>query len=409
MSNTDGQVISRMRHKIFFDSPDVDFNFQWLMACQKYGGASFGELFNTARRIDQASDTSWADEFEKEAQRVEVIAETSSAGGHRVSAHEAYLRAHCYYRGAYMGAPRSVDPDKNARLFKKLVACFEKAMKLAAFPVERVHIPWKSYAFPGYFFKAASGNEPRPTLLIMNGGEMHAEDHYFWLARAAIERGYHALTWDAPMDAGTRHCVPDATFASIGGVDGLKSAYRSAVDFMVARADVDSDRLVVTGESYGGQKSLFIGCNDDRFAAVIPNSPIYDVSEVLRTSFPPQLLQAASPEESNAMVARGPATMRATVEGVLWSHGFQSLNDWIPMAEELKSDPSRIACAFMAICAESEPAELQRQAKYAYDNVSSTVKTLRMTTAAEGADMHCQVNNLPLLQQVLFDWLDDVL
>jgi hypothetical protein len=319
------------------------------------------------------------------------------------------LRAHCYYRGAYMGAPRSVDSAKNARLFGKLVECFEKAMRLADFPVERVHIPWQSYKFPGYFFKAASGNEPRPTLLIMNGGEMHAEDHYFWLARAAVDRGYNALTWDAPMDAGTRHYVPDATFDSIGGLNGLKSAYKSAVDFMDARQDVDSDRLVVTGESYGGQKSLFIGCNDDRFAAIVPNSPIYDISDVLRKSFPPELLQAASHEESNALVARGPATMRATVEGVLWSHGFQSLNDWIPMAEKLKSDPSRITGAFMAICAESEPDELKRQARYAYENVSSRVKALRITTAAEGADMHCQVNNLPLLQQVLFDWLDDVL
>jgi hypothetical protein len=33
---------------------------------------------------------------------------------------------------------------------------------------------------------------------------------------------------------------------------------------------------------------------------------------------------------------------------------------------------------------------------------------MREFVAAEGADAHCQINNLSLLQQVVFDWLDEV-
>jgi len=34
---------------------------------------------------------------------------------------------------------------------------------------------------------------------------------------------------------------------------------------------------------------------------------------------------------------------------------------------------------------------------------------LRVYTVAEGADAHCQVNNLRLAHQELYDWLDEVL
>ncbi len=36
-------------------------------------------------------------------------------------------------------------------------------------------------------------------------------------------------------------------------------------------------------------------------------------------------------------------------------------------------------------------------------------KTLRMFTEEEGAEEHCQMGNLTLLHQVLFNWLDETL
>ena len=35
--------------------------------------------------------------------------------------------------------------------------------------------------------------------------------------------------------------------------------------------------------------------------------------------------------------------------------------------------------------------------------------TTRVFTKADGADAHCQLSNLPLSNQVLYDWLDDTL
>jgi len=45
---------------------------------------------------------------------------------------------------------------------------------------------------------------------------------------------------------------------------------RRAVDYLVSRAEVDPDRLAVTGASGGGNQSLYAGATDERLAAVIP-------------------------------------------------------------------------------------------------------------------------------------------
>ena len=57
---------------------------------------------------------------------------------------------------------------------------------------------------------------------------------------------------------------------------------------------------------------------------------------------------------------------------------------------------------------EGEAPELKRQAHEIYvDFCKRGVNvTLRQFTADEGADAHCELNNLRLLHLVIFDWLD---
>jgi dienelactone hydrolase len=45
---------------------------------------------------------------------------------------------------------------------------------------------------------------------------------------------------------------------------------RRAVDYLISRSDVDPGKLAITGESGGGNQTLYAGATDDRLAAVIP-------------------------------------------------------------------------------------------------------------------------------------------
>ncbi|HLU11303.1 MAG TPA: hypothetical protein VK003_16640 [Oceanobacillus sp.] len=73
-------------------------------------------------------------------------------------------------------------------------------------------------------------------------------------------------------------------------------------------------------------------------------------------------------------------------------------------------DYTRINIPTMILIAEGEGAELQRQAVVVADDLKQrgVPVAVRRTTAAEGADGHCQVNNLRLAHHLIFDWLDRV-
>lgn len=68
----------------------------------------------------------------------------------------------------------------------------------------------------------------------------------------------------------------------------------------------------------------------------------------------------------------------------------------------------KVQCPCLFIMGEGEGAELQRQAKVVYEAVKSknSHTRLQIFEAESGADAHCQVNNLRLVHNVVFDWLD---
>jgi hypothetical protein len=66
-----------------------------------------------------------------------------------------------------------------------------------------------------------------------------------------------------------------------------------------------------------------------------------------------------------------------------------------------------ISCPMLCLVGEGESEEQRVQAREFYDALT-VPKELRVFTAAEGADAHCQINNLSLSHQTIFDWLDKV-
>lgn len=44
-----------------------------------------------------------------------------------------------------------------------------------------------------------------------------------------------------------------------------------------------------------------------------------------------------------------------------------------------------------------------------FDNVSSSIKAKRVFTQEDGASSHFQIDKMPLLEQVAYDWLDELL
>jgi hypothetical protein len=53
------------------------------------------------------------------------------------------------------------------------------------------------------------------------------------------------------------------------------------------------------------------------------------------------------------------------------------------------------------------PQEIEQYHTF-FDNVSSPIKAKHLFKRESGASSHCQVDNMPLLEHVAYDWLDEV-
>ena len=140
---------------------DDEFNYQLIRALgvADYGGSTVGECLAVATEIADGSPSSWAEAFERLAQRIEDRGRSCLAAGHRVSGRDHYLRASTYYRTAEYYADgvsgRSHETGERSR------ACFAVAAGLVDPPVELVEVPFEGGSLPGYLVRPVGGGSER--------------------------------------------------------------------------------------------------------------------------------------------------------------------------------------------------------------------------------------------------------
>jgi dipeptidyl aminopeptidase/acylaminoacyl peptidase len=211
-----------------------------------YGGADAGECLAAAGRISGSDLDSWHDAWSAVATRLSAQARASAAAGEHASARSGFFRAANYFRTAglfAMGLP--ADP-RLTEAHRSEVANFRLGAALLALPPELVQIPYQDSFLPGYYFRPAADQVPRPTVILTNGYDGTAEELYFTNGAAALERGYNVLAFDGPGQ-GTMiidHGVPFRP--------DWENVIAPVVNFVAARPDADPARIALMGLSFGG-------------------------------------------------------------------------------------------------------------------------------------------------------------
>jgi hypothetical protein len=142
----------RHKNKIYFKDQDLDLYLQaFPLNFQTYGGASAGETFYAASRIDEKDLESWVYEWGALAAHVEGEGAAALQKGHRVSARESYLRAYSYHRTATL-CLRVADP-RFRTTWQTMRSCFRRSAELFDPPIEPVEIPYEGSALPAYFVR----------------------------------------------------------------------------------------------------------------------------------------------------------------------------------------------------------------------------------------------------------------
>jgi|SRR5208282_3030737 len=386
---------------------NFDYQFVRTMGCVTYGGAALGECYETASRIEDENEDSYSEAWRVTAERVEEIARKSLAGGHRVSAREAFLRASSYWREA--GFYQSTTDPKCRAGWERQRDCFTQAGKLMDLPFEVVSIPYENgKSLPGYFLKADTNDKPRPTLMSVGGGDSLAEELYFWGGgAAALLRGYNALLFEIPGQRGAMYSNP-----------GTELFYRPdtevplkyVCDWVLGRADVDPERLALVGWSMGGYFAPRAAAFEKRIKACIASTttPSMQTSILEMLGLPgdqpyPRNLESKIDLSTvgGRFIAQGDMRYRMGASGGTLAEFVDGLSKY-----NLWGLEDKITCSYFNIGGEGE-GQLAVDGQKFYEKLTCP-KAQHIIATKEGGEAHCGVNNASLEHQIVFDWLDDV-
>jgi pimeloyl-ACP methyl ester carboxylesterase len=388
------------------------FSFETLRAAGSapYGGADLGEVLATARSIRNGNEDDWFRSWRDTADRVHRIGDEALADGHRLSARSAFLRACNYYRTAEFF--RREDPANDAaalgaaRLSRET---FATAISLMDHPAHRIEISYESVTLPGYLFLVDDSGEPRPTVVYTNGYDSTAEESWFAIAAAALERGYNVVAYDGPGQG--------AVIRENGLVfrPDWEAVLTPVLDYCVSRPEIDANAITLFGYSMGAYLVARAAVFDQRPAALILNDGIYDFHQAYVNALPTWLIrQIVSGKDTFAnRVIGGLAAARTQVRWAMnngvWTMGATSYADFIRRTADysLAGIADRITVPTLIMDAEED--QFLKGQPAILSQAMNAPTTLAHFTTSEGAGEHCHVGSLTRAHQVIFDWLDTTL
>ncbi len=398
--------------KLYFN--DESFSYELLRAVgySSYGGADVGECLETASRIPEGDFLGWYRAWKQTADRVSAIGERALQRGHRISARDAFLRASNYYRTGefYLHGLDDAAALESSRLGR---ANFEQAIALMPHVSEKLAIPYEGTTLPGYLFQASSNDGPRPTMLVCTGFDGTQEELYMNVAIAAMERGYNVLTFEGPGQG------------AVIREQGLyfrhdwEKVVSPVIDYALTRPQIDAGRLALLGVSYGGYFAARAAAFDRRVAALLVVDGLYDLYEAALTMLVPTsarglLTQLDAPQapELDAFIERlkdASTGARWALNHGPWAFGVSSAREFVARLRNytLRDVAANIRCPTL-VC-EAERDQFFRGQPEQFCDALTCDKTYSRFVTADAAEEHCHVGATRLMNQRVFDWLDDVL
>ena len=234
-------------------------------------------------RVKNNNFDSWITQWVATADRVAAFADNQDRFGNTVSARGAFLRASNYYRMAVFYAAHT--DVRHTQLWRRSKECFHRMITLMDTPIECVDIQFEQARLPAYFVSGGQGR--RPTLIALGGFDSTMEELYCWIGAAAPAYGWNCLMFEGPGQWGALKANPGLIFRP-----DYEQPVGAVVDYLLARSDVDPDKVAIIGYSMGGYLATRAAL-DPRIRAVIPNSLIVDCGAAARAGMKGLMKNAA--------------------------------------------------------------------------------------------------------------------
>jgi esterase/lipase len=413
-SNSD-DTTSQVNLKEIFKEPSFTFQLLRTAGGAPYGTADIDECTRTAQKITDGDIESWYTQWYALAVEVENGGKAYENQGNTKMAREAYIRASNYYRNSgFFLSPKPLDP-RAKDTWDKSVAVFRKAAGMFSPQIEYVEIPYENTVIPAYYYRGQYDGKPLPTIIIHQGFDGTKEESIPG-GLVAQQNGYNCIIFEGPGQGEVIHNQ------GIPFRPDWEKVVEPVVDYLLTRPEVDSKRIGILGFSMGGYLAPRAATEDSRLSAVIANGGVYDVFEgvaqqwIVIPGMPttvPEFLEfiKTSPDEFNEIAYKSMdysiGEKWSMVNG-MYTFGVDTPAEYFIKMSEMTLDGrvQNIKCPTLVIDSENDKT-FPGQPQKLYKSLTCE-KTFLMFTAAEGADLHCQVGAAPLSWEKTYEWLNKI-
>jgi Esterase FrsA-like len=381
--------------KLFFDDTSFDGQLQRSVGMADSGVANVGECLAIAEQIEPGSRDSWLSAWSGFATRLTMRGDEALSAGHPVSARGAYLRAAEYYRQAFFFHREDLDAPELRDSYGAAVRAFRAALELLDRPARVISDP-----YPGYLFLPDDGPGPFPALLHLGGYDGTAEE-LFASVHHALARGYAFAALDGPGQGAMLYerRVP------------LRPDWENVVpqmfDAVAAEPEVDVERIVLVGRSFGGYLAPRGAAGEQRLAAMVADPGQFDMGAALVGKLGPlaeRLEDPAADPQFDAMLD-DPA-LWALFAPRMTTHGVSKVREYcLDLARYTNAETvGRVSCPSFVTDNETDLVSTG-QGKVLFEHLDCP-KEFRLFKKEEGAEGHCEGMAPVVFWDAAFDWLE---
>jgi len=354
-----------------------------------YGAIALNDIDRIGDRLNtrKADPEAWWQEWTAMARHCEGLADAAAQKKRDFTAGDYYLRAgYYYYTGERMVYP---GPAKTA-IYEDSLRCFHAGLKRRYPQIEFLEVPYEGTTLPAYFLKAQNTTGRAPTVVVFDGLDNCKEMSILFCGLEFSRRGFNALCIDGPGQGETLR------------LRNIHSRYdydvpgRAAYDYVASRPDVDPQKVVVMGYSFGGYAAPRIVAFDHRYAGGVAFGAMW--------------------WDMHGWVSRMAEQMRL---GKAATSHFQI--PWVFGVGDLKLEPAiemmkkfslagvaeKIQCPFLVVHGANDRIVPPAEAQKLYDAIGAKEKTIKIFDAEEGAAEHCQVDDRQAGVNYIADWITE--
>lgn len=349
-----------------------------LAAEAQQGGGDVFEIARLCRTLEPGDADGWERGWRGLAERTEAKARAALAAGHRHTAMKAFFDANQYWRQSDVFLTGHGNPKK-AHAFAKSQELFREGAKLHYPKIEVITVRCGEEEYDGYFCHPLNPAPGKwPSVFLIGGADAFAEEIFF-SGRKIIERGWAMLLVDTPGRGSSSYLknIPTRADYEVPG--------RACIDWLVARPEVDANRIGLIGISMAGYYAPRVAAFDKRVKALVAWAGCYDLLEDLY-----------------AYCAHLQPTVQRLLGGVSDAEARERLKTF-----NLKACARDITCPTLITHGVNDRLMSVDGSRKLYEAIGATDKQLKLYDGANGSGGagHCQYDIWGESTPFMLDWM----